>query len=416
MEGILFSELRQRVEAVLWKKQYKAECIKRYTHTWEHVHSFMDEKGFELYSRPVGDSFLSKCHNDKSYEKLTHRQKERVRHVEVLSGYMETGMIPGGHYRYRPILFEGKLGQPFNRFIEEESRTKKASSITRYRERIEHLYLHLHRESKTVRELDIPCMLRFLNQLNQDKSPVDRNSTVITIRIFMRYLCSCGLLINNRPEQWMSILKLRQIYQPKIPSVYTQEEVEALICAVDRGNPRGKRDYAMILLAARYGLRISDIIGMRYCNLDWEQNRIIVFQQKTGKKVVFPLSEEIGSAVIDYLRYGRPKVELPYIFITAHAPYRELSSGGMSMAIKDYFRIAGVNCTNRKHGPHSLRHSLASNLLKSNETLPVISEILGHSSTETIMEYLRVDINLLRRCTLEVPFVSSSFYNNLYGN
>jgi len=214
----------------------------------------------------------------------------------------------------------------------------------------------------------------------------------------------------------MSLLKLRQIHQPQIPSVYSKEEVEALIGAIDRGHPQGKRDYAMILLAARYGLRISDIIGMRYCNLDWEHNRIILFQQKTGKKIILPLSEEVGNAIIDYLKYSRPNIELPYIFLTAKAPYRELSSNGMGMAIRDYFRIAGVNFTNRKHGPHSLRHSLASNLLKSNESLPVISEILGHSNTETTMEYLRIDIQLLRQCTLDVPFVPSSFYSNLYGS
>ena len=238
----------------------------------------------------------------------------------------------------------------------------------------------------------------------------------MTIRLFMRYLCSCGLLPDNRSEQWMSLLKLRQVYQPKIPSVYSQEEVEALLGAIDRGNPQGKRDYAMILLAAKYGIRVSDIIGMRYCNLDWEHNRIMLFQQKTGRKIVLPLSEEVGEAMIDYLKFGRPKIDLPYIFITVRAPYKELSSNGMGAIIKDYFRIAGVNFTNRKHGPHSLRHSLASNLLKSNEPLPVISEILGHSSTETTMDYLRIDMNLLRRCALNVPIVPPSFYSNLYGN
>jgi integrase len=236
----------------------------------------------------------------------------------------------------------------------------------------------------------------------------------MTVRIFIRYLCSCELLTNNNPEQWMSILKLRKVHQPKIPSVYSKEEVEALIGAVDRGNPQGKRDYAMILLAARYGLRISDIIGMRYCNLDWEHNQIILFQQKTGRKIILPLSEEVGNAIIDYLKYGRPKVELPYIFIAAHAPYKELTSNGMGTTIGDYFRVAGIDFTNRKHGPHALRHSLASNLLKSNEPLPVISEILGHSSTETTTEYLRIDMNQLQQCALDVPFVPSSFYGNLY--
>ncbi|GHS92035.1 hypothetical protein FACS1894203_3890 [Bacteroidia bacterium] len=415
MDTSKFTELRQCVNAILEAKQYKEKCIGRYNHTWDHVQDFMTVKGIFLYSRQVGDLFLDEWHGHKSYQELTHRQKERFRHVAVLSGYQETGVLPPMHRRTSPIRFEGSLGIPFRGFIEDEISVKKDSSITRYKERINNLYLYLQKEGKSVENLDTPCMLRFIHSLNKEKSPVDKNNIIMTIRVFMRYLCSVEALSNNRTEHWMSLLKLRQVHQTKIPSVYTKEEVEALINAIDRGHPQGKRDYAMVLLAARYGLRISDIIGMRYCNLDWEHNRIIVVQQKTGKKVVLPLSEEVGEAIINYLKYSRPKIESPFIFITAHAPYTELrSSGGMNKTISEYFRIAGVSFTNRKHGPHALRHSLASNLLKSNETLPVISGILGHSSTETTLEYLRVDMDLLKQCALDVPFVPSSFYDKLY--
>lgn len=416
MDKSQFSDLRQRVEAVFRAQQYKEACIKRYNHTWDHVQEFMEAGKISLYDRKVGDSFLCGWHGDKLYEQLTRRQKERVRHVDVLSGYHERNTVPRPRYKYRQILFEGELGKPFNAFIEEESVTKKCSSVTGYKGRIEHLYRHLQKESATVGNLDIPCMLRFLNHFGKGRSAADRNNILMTLRKFMRYLCSCKLLSDNNSEKWMSLLSLRPVHQPKIPSVYSLEEVEALIGAVDRGNPQGKRDYAMILLAARYGLRFSDIIGLRYCNLDWEQNRISLFQQKTGKRVVFPLSEEVGNAIIDYLRYSRPETELPYIFITAHAPYKELTANGMGIIIKECFRIAGVDFTNKRHGPHALRHSLASNLLKSNETLPVISGIPGHSNTETTMEYLRIDLDTLRICALDVPFVKSSFYGNLYGN
>ena len=413
---LLLSELRRCVDAALRMEQYKEKCIKRYNLTWDHVQKFMDSRKLITYDRKVGEFFLCERHKDNSYEQLSRRQKERVRHVEVLSDFQESGIIPHFRNKRPSVLFEGELGKPFNAFIEEEMLIKKESSITRYKERIGHLYKHLEKGAKTIKGFDIPCMLCFLNDLNTGRSATDRNNILMSIRLFIRYLCSCKLLTNNNSEQWMDLLKLRQVHQPKIPSVYSQEEVEALIGAIDRGNPQGKRDYAMILLAARYGLRISDIIGLRHCNLDWEHNRIILFQQKTGGKITFPLSEEVGESIIDYLKYSRPKIDLPYIFITAHAPYKELTSNGMGKAIGDYFRIAGVNFTSKKHGPHSLRHSLASNLLKSNEPLPVISEILGHSSTETTMDYLRIDINLLRKCALNVPFVSPSFYGNLYGS
>lgn len=83
--------------------------------------------------------------------------------------------------------------------------------------------------------------------------------------------------------------------------------------------------------------------------------------------------------------------------------------------IAEYMRVAGINNAGRKKGSHSLRHSLATNLLKCNEPMPVISEILGHSTTESTMTYLRVDYDLLRRCALDVPLVPTSFYGNLYG-
>jgi len=414
MEKENLSELRLRVDAFFSTMQHKESCVKRYHQTWDCLQSFMDSQGISLYTRQVGDLFLDSLHKSKEYSELTHRQKERIRHVDVLSGVMETGQMPAPRYNRRQYLFTGVLGVPFNHFIDKQAGIKKRTSIIRYKERINNLYQFLLGEGKTVKELDTPLMIRYINLLNKAKSVSDRDNIMMSCRVFIRHLCEHGFLSDNRTEHWMSLMKTKYVYQKKIPSVYTQEEVGSMIKAIDRGHPQGKRDYAMVLLAARYGLRISDIIGMRFCNLDWEQNRIVIIQQKTGKKVTLPLMEEVGSAIIEYIKYSRPKVELPYVFITARAPYKELSSSGMGGAIADYFRLAGINLAGRKHGPHSLRHSLAGNLLKSNETLPVISEILGHANTDTTMAYLRIDINHLRQCALDVPFVPSSFYENLY--
>lgn len=145
--------------------------------------------------------------------------------------------------------------------------------------------------------------------------------------------------------------------------MYTQDEVEKMISVIDRNSPQGKRDYAMVLLAARYGLRISDIMGMRFCNLDWEQNKISLIQKKTARKVVLPLSKEVGRAIIEYIKYGRPAIDSPFVFLTAHAPYKELGSNILRSLIAEYMRVAGINSKGRKKGFHSLRHSLATNLL-----------------------------------------------------
>jgi site-specific recombinase XerD len=409
------SDITPGLIQLLKAKNYKEACIKKYIHTWKHLEAYMIKSGIACYCRGVGETHIKDRFGSVPYCDLKKSVKGKVRHIQVLSDYQEKGIITGKRLKVPVITFAGKLGAPFNGFIEYSKALKRnGSTIQRYKERINSLYQDLQHSGLDISGITAPYMVQYISRLDRIYREVARNNTLMTIRVFLRYLCSESLLENNREEYWMSILKSRSVRQPKIPSVYSREEVERLIAAIDRGNPQGKRDYAMVLLAARYGLRVSDIIGLRYCNLYWENNRIVLFQQKTGKKVELPLFEEIGGAIIEYLKFGRPDINEPYIFIAAHAPYGKLTSAGMHRTITDYMRQADIGYEERKHGPHALRHSLASNLLRSNEPMPVISEILGHSSTESTMCYLRVDFNQLKQCALEVPCVPSSFYENLY--
>jgi site-specific recombinase XerD len=416
MEVKHLSDLTASFIVVLKAVKYQPACIKKFMQSWEHLDRYMIKSDITTYCRAVGEAHIKERFGDMPYAEYKKSSKDRIRYIEVLSDYQESGILSGNRLKVPPITFNGKLGTPFNRFIEYAREIKRSeSSIQRYKERINTLYLYLQQSEQTISDIDAPFMMRYLSHLDKTASgEVGRNNTIMTIRVFLRHLCEKNLLQDNRPEYWMSILQPRQIRQPKIPSVYSSEEIERLINAIDRSNPQGKRDYAMILLAARYGLRVSDIIGLRYCNLDWITNRIVLLQRKTSKKVELPLSEEVGNAIIDYLKFGRAAIDLPYVFIRANAPYGQLSTAGMNRTISDYMRQADIGFQERRHGPHALRHSLASNLLSSNEPMPVISEILGHSSTESTMCYLRVDFNQLKQCALEVPCVPSSFYDNLY--
>ena len=403
------------MEAYLRTMMYKDACVARYNHTWDHLAGFMKANGKDLYSREVGDAFLDAWHEGKDYKQLTHRQKERVRHIDVLSDMTEFGEVKRSHLMPKEITYPGVCGEPFALFIQEQSRLKAASSLQRYKERIYHLYAYLADSGKTLADFTVRDATAFLEKLDKAKSPVDRDNIVMTTRVFLRSVCGKGLLCDNREQLWMEVFKLKRVHSRKMPSVYTKEEVEAVIASIDRTHPQGKRDYAMVLLAARYGLRISDIIGLRFCNLDWEGNRISLVQQKTGKRVTLPLSEEVGSAIIEYIRHGRPQTDLPYVFIKARAPYGELRASGLGANLGDWMRAAGIDSTGRKHGPHALRHSLATNLLGVNQPIPVISEILGHVTTESTTVYTRVSVDMLRQCALDVPFVKSSFYDDLYG-
>jgi integrase/recombinase XerD len=395
-------------------KKYHPGVVKQYRLSFQRLNRYMMVLGTECYNRGVGDAYIKSAFGDTSYIDLASKEKWKVYHINALSEYQENGNPPQNPQKHPEIVFTGDQGIYFDAFIAHKIEMRcVASTIRLYKIRLRPFHLDLVASKQTIPSINRPYLIQFLSRLDMTQKPAERNNILTVVRLFLKYLCAENVLATNQEKYWISVLKPRTIRDPQIPSVYSGEEIERLIQAIDRANPRGKRDYAMVLLAARYGLRTSDIVGLRHCNLDWPNNRIVLYQQKTGKKTELPLSEEIGNAIIEYLKFGRPNINEPYIFLTAGAPYGKLTT--MNNAIVEHMRKADIGFEERKHGPHALRHSLASNLLGLNESMPVISEILGHSTTKATMYYLRVDFKQLQQCTLEVPCVPASFYDHLYA-
>jgi len=233
-------------------------------------------------------------------------------------------------------------------------------------------------------------------------SPSIIHNTLCSLRTFFHYLFQ-----NNFVSKDFAYIVPHDGYRQrtKVPSAYPQEDVETLLKSIDRGNPKGKRDYAIIMIAARLGLRAQDICDLSFSNLKWEINSIELLQEKTGQPLVLPLLEDVGLAIIDYLKYARPDYDLTdAIFLRLTPPIGKLQAPTLHSIVTQHMRMAGINIQDgKKHGPHALRHSLASALLEENTPLPVISEILGHRSTASTSAYLKIDVNQLRTCSLEPP-------------
>jgi site-specific recombinase XerD len=130
-----------------------------------------------------------------------------------------------------------------------------------------------------------------------------------------------------------------------------------------------------------------------------------------------PLLNDVGEAIINYLKYGRPVSAScsSKIFLSARSPYMELTGFCINGIISRMIKTSGVKYNNRKAGPHAMRHSLASRLLGNGVSLPVISEVLGHEKTQTTMDYLRIDLVSLMNCTLDVPDIKQEFYSQKGG-
>ena len=206
------------------------------------------------------------------------------------------------------------------------------------------------------------------------------------------------------------IPKAKYIRAKELPSTYTNTEITALLSVIDRNSSTGKRDYAMISLAVYLGLRAGDIVNLKFENIDWERNLITLIMSKTDKVISLLLLPDVGNAILDYLKNSRRKCSLKEIFISINGKISPVTSSTLYNHISDYLKMADIDTSNRKKGPHALRHSLVTRMLKQGQPLPVISEALGHTDSQVTTIYTSIDFNSLKDCALEILPLKSPLY------
>ena len=197
--------------------------------------------------------------------------------------------------------------------------------------------------------------------------------------------------------------KVRTPRNASIPYVWSKEDLQKLLGAIDREDPKGKRDYAILLIAIRLGLRIGDIRSLKLSSIDWNRKTISLIMIKTGQPIELPLLPDVGWAIIDYLQNGRPATNSECLFVRHKAPFNAFGDrNAFSRELHRYILKAGLHLPgNQQHGMHSLRSTLAGNMLDVKAPLPIISETLGHQSINTTGLYLKIDIEGLRKCAID---------------
>ena len=404
-----FKELTDEAIAYLKSLSYGSTSIYTYSQVWRNLGRYMKKHEVQHYNASVGMQYLTESVGDIDCKFLTRWQRNRIRIISVLSDYKEFGAIRKSKKRTRPIKLEGQVGKAMSEYI---TYSKRASGLAEETVRSYNLYLSVFLSYlngcgiSSFDKFNQKLLIDFTGSLGA-YSVITSHLIILKTNQFLRYICENKIL----PVDYiLAIPKGKYVTQPKLPSYYAPEEITQLIKSIDRANPNGKRDYAMILLVARLGLRCSDIANLKFDNILWERELIALSQKKTREKIELPLLQEVGDAIIDYLKYGRPESNLPYIFLRQIPPYTNMDDNNLYGIIKKYLNRSGIKYDERRHGPHALRHSLATRLLAKEASLPLISNILGHTTTESTMTYLRVDVNSLRKCALEVSPVINDIY------
>jgi site-specific recombinase XerD len=261
----------------------------------------------------------------------------------------------------------------------------------------------LEKNESDLLKLDFQTIEMFYQYMSTKYNKTAQANIKYTIRGFLKW----GEQTQIVPEGAAKMIGA--IYGNKherLPSTYTQEELQRILLAIDRSSIIGKRDYAMMVLLIQLGMRRSDICQLTLDSIRPEDNTIVFEQQKTGSHEKLPMTKSIRLGLADYLKNSRPETQSNRLFVVLEGVGKGEPSADTIVytVLNRYMKKAGIVIEGKRHGSHSIRHSLSSSLLKSGVGLPVISRILGHSSSEITKRYLWMDTEQLRNFSLEVPY------------
>jgi site-specific recombinase XerD len=390
---------------------YKYVTLRHYRARWLLVKEYMESQKIDLISPSVCKSFLTSFYNGRKHSDLSVNEKLIEKSASVLSEFMQSGeIIKKIKIRY----LDGPIGFHMKTFLifRQSGRLSKLT-IDKIESHLSNFNFWLSANNIVdigdIRQMHI---ISFIQSLDPIKKACIHD-TLMNLRGFFRFLYDNEIITTNIAT---FIPQDNYRNQSRLPSYYTEAEINQLLKSIDRGTNVGKRDYAILILAAQLGLRVSDIARLKFENLQWDNSTITLNQYKTGKYLKLPLLPAAGNAILDYIQYGRPKSDDSHVFLLVISPYQPIKASTIAGFMGRRFINANLNTKDKRHGGHALRHSLVKELLLKKQTLPVIMEVLGHENLESTRHYIRIDTESLRQCALDVPAVDPLFYAQGEGN
>ena len=377
------------IEEYLLALGYNRGTLETYQWVFSRLDKFMTEHGETSYSMKIRKAFLEKELDAKRYS------RGHLRHIRVAIRRLDEF----NHGRFSLIQPQNNpvsdyYAKDFNNYFESlRLQGLRESTVKGYYysgvKMLHAFYMHQVYELSKIQPQDIYNVFTESN----DKSNVGR-----TLKSFLRYLFKSSILTHDFSVFVPSVRKR----QP-IPSVYTKEETEQLLSSIDTSQNTGKRNYAIILLALRLGIRSGDMVNLKISDINFRSNMIEFVQKKTCIPQRFELLPELKEAICKYLSEGRPDTEHPNLFISIYPPFRPITVMAVTSLMIRYMKSSGIIIGNRKRGGHALRMTLASELVSEKVPYQVVRKVLGHEDTKSMKHYVKFDVEMLRSCALEVP-------------
>lgn len=391
-----FHGLMEQVLIQLKDQGYMDSTITVYRRFYNRVNSYLNQLNTDIYTKATGDSFLSTLNvSDTTF--VSYKCA-----IRRLNDYLD-----GLPYRCHH-------GNPCDCVVDIY-----ASVLDEYLKYCK----GINNKPATIHAKEKSCVI-FLNCLeshgcstlsglspelvSQALLRFDNKDNYALIRLFLKYLFEEGHIKSD-----FSGIVPRYKRKQVLPTIYSPEEIRKIEYSIDTESITGKRNLAIIRLATRMGLRSGDIAKLKWSEIDFSTGYISIIQEKTGNPWMMQMPQEVYESLFNYKKEDQTLRNDDYVFYSLSAPYGRITTSIIRHAVTNSFVAAGIDITEKKHGPHTFRASLASSMVNEGTSYDTVRRILGHSDPDMIKHYARTDIENLRMCAIDPPLPTGFFSDYL---
>jgi len=391
------STLKERFSKKLIAYRYSEESYSNYMRVFGWLEDFLSERGETAYTPRLGYFFIAEYRLQSQHNPLAfNKAKILVRRLDEIVSNKPFTLRFENPTAPVPPQFKEWYDKYYEHLKQAGSSKSTLKGHSRYTRRI---LVGLAKRIPSYDKLTTADLYDFF--VNSDNLPAQSHSVA---RRFFDFLFQ-----NDVTKANLSVCVPHLRLPKPLPSTYTGDEVNRLLAAVERSEPLGKRDYAVLMLASHLGMRSSDIVNLSAGNIDVVRKTISIIQVKTSVPQTLVMNDEVESALFDYINNGRPKSESDKLFLHARAPFMPITAAACFEITRKYFALAGISPQGRRCGPHALRASYATALVTKGVPYSVVQEALGHSDLESSKHYVRTDARRLKNCALDVPKPTGAF-------
>lgn len=380
----------------------KTRNVKKY---WNEFSNYCNNLKVYIFEEKYVNEFLKEFSSNPLNEKKVHTAKNAI---NILVDFNSL-------FSLKPKIDNDNIDESFrnelNMYLDYSKNVRNNSIKTileKEKETIKFIKFLKTNKIGSFQNINNKIILLFINTYN-DKIKSSRITMCWNLRGLLKYLYDENI-VNQNYLYLIPVIKREK--SQKIPTVFEKEDVINILNQLKEDRVytlAGKRNYAIILIAAKTGLRMIDIKNLKWENIDWKNNCFSIIQEKTKKELTIPFTQDIGEAIIEYIKSERPfKInnEQDVIFIRHRYPYIKLSKNFyMYDVIQRAAQRGSIDLSKyNKKGIHTFRFTLATEMLNNEIPINIIASTLGHCNIKTANNYLKVDINHLKECFCEVEY------------